>query len=291
MAIAARRVVSLSTLLTIGRVSNLPTVWTNVIAGTVLAGGAWQSGRVAAVLVAASLLYLGGMYLNDYFDRAVDARERPGRPIPAGEVSAGVVAAIGSGLLATGVAVLLPTGIAAMVIGFALVGLIIAYDRFHKGNPVSPIMMGACRMLVYFAAAAAATGDVPRPVVNAGLALLAYVAGLTYAARQESLDRVGNLWPLLVLSAPMILATPAVAREPWAVAIYLMLVGWTVFAVYHLARRPAPGAVPRAVGALIAGISLVDAALVASVGAIVPAFIAIVGFGTTIVLQKHIAGT
>ena len=291
MAIAARRVVSLSTLLTIGRVSNLPTVWTNVVAGTVLAGGAWQSGRVAAVLVAASLLYLGGMYLNDYFDRAVDARERPGRPIPAGEVSAGVVAAIGSGLLATGVAVLLPTGIAAMVIGFALVGLIIAYDRFHKGNPVSPIMMGACRMLVYFAAAAAATGDVPRPVVNAGLALLAYVAGLTYAARQESLDRVGNLWPLLVLSAPMILATPAVAREPWAVAIYLMLIGWTVFAVYHLARRPAPGAVPRAVGALIAGISLVDAALVASVGAIVPALFAIVGFGTTIVLQKHIAGT
>jgi 4-hydroxybenzoate polyprenyltransferase len=89
----------------------------------------------------------------------------------------------------------------------------------------------------------------------------------------------------------MILATPAVAREPWAVAIYLILIGWTVFAVYHLARRPAPGAVPRAVGALIAGISLVDAALVASVGAIVPALIAIVGFGTTIVLQKHIAGT
>jgi hypothetical protein len=291
MAIAARRDLSLSTLLTLGRVSNLPTVWTNVVAGTVLAGGAWQGGRLAAVLVAASLFYLGGMYLNDYFDRAIDARERPGRPIPAGDVSAGLVAAIGSGLLAAGVAVLLPTGIAATVIGLALVGLILAYDRFHKGNPVSPIMMGACRMLVYFAAAAAATGDVPGPVVSAGLALLAYVAGLTYAARQESLDRVGNLWPLLVLSVPMLLAMPAVAAEPWAIPIYLMLIGWTGFAVYRLARRSAPGAVPRAVGALIAGISLVDAAFLASVGAIVPALIAVVGFGTTVVLQKHIAGT
>jgi 4-hydroxybenzoate polyprenyltransferase len=291
MAIAARRDLSLSTLLTLGRVSNLPTVWTNVVAGTVLAGGAWQSGRVVVVLLAASLFYLGGMYLNDYFDRAIDARERPGRPIPAGDVSAGVVAAIGSGLLAAGVAVLLPTGFAATVIGLALVGLIVAYDRFHKGNPVSPIVMGACRMLVYLAAAAAITGDVPGSVVSAGLALLAYVAGLTYAARQESLDRVGNLWPLLVLSAPMILATPALAWGFWAVAIYLMLIGWTAFAVYQLARRPAPGAVPRAVGALIAGISLVDAALMASVGAVVPALIAVVGFGATIVLQKFIAGT
>jgi 4-hydroxybenzoate polyprenyltransferase len=187
--------------------------------------------------------------------------------------------------------VLLPTGLAATLIGLALVALIVAYDRFHKGNPVSPMMMGGCRMLVYFAAAAAATGDVPGSVVSAGLALLAYVAGLTYAARQESLDRVGNLWPLLVLSAPMILAMPVVAGELWAVAIYLLLIGWTGFAVHQLARRPAPGAVPRAVGALIAGISLVDAALMASVGAIVPALIAVVGFGTTVVLQKHIAGT
>jgi hypothetical protein len=291
MAIAARRDLSLSTLLTLGRVSNLPTVWTNVVAGTVLAGGAWQSGRVVVVLLAASLFYLGGMYLNDYFDRAIDARERPGRPIPAGDVSAGVVAAIGSGLLAAGVAVLMPTGFAATVIGLALVGLIVAYDRFHKGNPVSPVVMGACRMLVYLAAAAAVTGDVPGSVVSAGLALLAYVAGLTYAARQESLDRVGNLWPLLVLSAPMILATPALAGGVGAVAIYLMLIGWTAFAVYQLARRPAPGAVPRAVGALIAGISLVDAALMASVGAVVPALIAVAGFGATIVLQKFIAGT
>ena len=47
--------------------------------------------------------YVGGMYLNDFFDRDIDARERPGRPIHAGDISAGAVSAIGFGLLAVGV--------------------------------------------------------------------------------------------------------------------------------------------------------------------------------------------
>jgi 4-hydroxybenzoate polyprenyltransferase len=52
-----------------------------------------------------------------------------------------------------------------------------------------------------------------------------------------------------------------------------------------------PGAVPRAVGLLIAGISLVDATFLASIGAIQPALIAIAGFAATLLLQRHIAGT
>ena len=58
------------------------------------------------ILLAAafSLLYTGGMYLNDAFDREVDARERPERPIPSGRVRAGSVFAIGFGLLGMGIA-------------------------------------------------------------------------------------------------------------------------------------------------------------------------------------------
>src|SRR5688500_14958634 len=77
MTAASQSVVSPKTLLRLGRVSNLPTVWTNVLAATVLAGGAPQSTRTAVVLIAMSLFYVGGMYLNDYFDREIDARERP----------------------------------------------------------------------------------------------------------------------------------------------------------------------------------------------------------------------
>jgi 4-hydroxybenzoate polyprenyltransferase len=272
-------------------VSNLPTVWTNVLTGAVLAGGVWHDGRTGVVVVAMSLFYVGGMYLNDYFDRGIDARERPGRPIPAGDVAADLVVAIGFGLLAAGVALVATVGLAATVCALGLAALIVAYDLFHKGNPVAPVMMGACRMLVYLGAAAATTGGIPGFVVIASLALLAYIAGLTYAARQESLDRVGNLWPLAALSAPMIIALPAVAQGPLSAAIYVALIGWTTAATYLLARRPAPGAVPRAVAALIAGVSLVDAALIASAGASVPALLALAGFVATVLLQRYIAGT
>lgn len=291
MTAASQHTVSPTTLLRLGRVSNLPTVWTNVLAATVLAGGAPQSTRTVLVLVAMALFYVGGMYLNDYFDRAVDARERPDRPIPAGDISPGAVAAAGFAMLGVGVVLLATTGMAAAAAGLILAGLIVAYDRFHKGVSLSPVTMGLCRAFVYFGAGAAVAGGVAWPVLLAGLALTAYVAGLTYAARQESLDRVGNLWPLVLLGAPMVLALPALQQGVAAIVVYLALIGWSSYAVYLLARRPMAGAVPRAVGALIAGISLVDAAFLAGIGAMAPAFIAVAGFGATMLLQRHIAGT
>src|SRR5260370_25481493 len=99
MRTAATKPLSFATLLKLGRISNLPTVWTNVLAGTVLAGGVVQHWQTAIVLLAMSLLYVGGMYLNDYFDCAIDARERPQRPIPAGDVSAATVAVFRFGML------------------------------------------------------------------------------------------------------------------------------------------------------------------------------------------------
>jgi 4-hydroxybenzoate polyprenyltransferase len=291
MQVTSIRTPALGTLLRLGRVSNLPTVWTNVLTGTVLATGTMEGRRIGLVMLAMSLLYVGGMYLNDYFDRLVDARERPQRPIPAGEISAGLVCGFGFGMLGLGVALLAATGIAAALLGAGLALAIVIYDAFHKANPTAPVIMGLCRALVYASAAATAVGSVPLAVVLAGLALLAYVAGITYAARQESFDRVDNLWPLVILAAPMLLALPALREGVLAVAIYLALIGCAAYAVYLLAVRPMPGAVPRAVGLLIAGISLVDAALLAAAGAITPALAAVLGFPATLILQKHIPGT
>ena len=74
--------------LRLGRVSNLPTVWTNVVAGAVLSGAAPRAATLVALAAALSAFYVGGMYLNDGFDRDIDARERPERPIPSRLVSA-----------------------------------------------------------------------------------------------------------------------------------------------------------------------------------------------------------
>ena len=88
-----------STLLRLGRISNLPTVWTNVLASSVISGGA-RADQLGLLLAAMTAFYIGGMYLNDFFDRAVDARDRPGRPIDAGEITASAVSIVGFGLLA-----------------------------------------------------------------------------------------------------------------------------------------------------------------------------------------------
>lgn len=136
MRMTAQRPLSLTVLLTLGRVSNLPTVWTNVLTGAVLAGGPWQGRQIGVVLVAMSLFYIGGMYLNDYFDRGIDARERPGRPIPAGDIAADFVAVIGFGMVASGVLLLGALGLAAAICGVALAALIVTYNLFHKGLPL-----------------------------------------------------------------------------------------------------------------------------------------------------------
>jgi 4-hydroxybenzoate polyprenyltransferase len=291
MAITAHSSLSPATHLKLGRVSNLPTVWTNVLAGTILGGGNAGGVRTLLVGLAMSLFYVGGMYLNDYCDRHIDARERPERPIPRGEIPQTTVAVIGFALLVVGLALMAGFGVAAAVASLALAAAIVAYDWFHKGNPVAPLVMGLCRGLVYCAAGAAAAGGFSGMPGIAAVALVAYTAGLTYAARQESLGTVGNLWPLLLLAAPMIVTFPAVQHGLVGIAVYVALIANAGVALYLLARRPVTKSVPYAVGLLIAGLSLIDASFLASAGAITASAVAVGGFAATLVLQRYVAGT
>jgi 4-hydroxybenzoate polyprenyltransferase len=255
-----------------------------------LAGGTWQHPRIAVVLLAMSLFYEGGMFLNDYFDRHIDARDRPERPIPTGAIAPATVVAIGSALIAAGLALLATLNLPAAGLGVLLAAAVVAYDWHHKGNLFAPLLMGLCRALVYGIAAAAAIGSVSGAVTIAGIGLLAYVAGLSYAAWQERLDRPRNLWPLPLLAVPLLLAAPALQQGAIAIAIYASLIGAVGWSLYLLMTRP-PGGVPRAVGLLIAAISLVDAAFIAGVGAVGPALVAVAGFFATLCAQRYVSGT
>src|SRR4029079_4213936 len=125
------------TALKLGRVSNLPTVWTNVIAGVVLGGAEPTFEIVAIVGIACSLLYVAGMYLNDALDSVWDASHRPERPIPSGEVAAPTVFRLGFGMMAAALVLLLvgPGGVRTLVAGLVLAALILLYDVSHKKNP------------------------------------------------------------------------------------------------------------------------------------------------------------
>ena len=80
---------------------NVVTAVADVLAGYAV-GPCEQPGTVVAA-DANRLLYAGGVVLNDFFDRELDAVERPERPIPSGRVPAKQAAAPGTALLAGGV--------------------------------------------------------------------------------------------------------------------------------------------------------------------------------------------
>jgi len=279
-------------------VSNLPTVWTNVLAGVALTG-VWVAPAPQAFLaLALSLFYIGGMYLNDAFDREIDARERPERPIPSGRVQATTVFATGYGLLAAGLAALAveiawtrqggysPT----IAAGICLAGVIIFYDARHKANPWSPLLMGLCRVLVYVTAAFAVAGHLGAAVAIGAVVLLSYLIGLTYAAKQESLAEVRNLWPLLFLAAPFVYGIPALTGGGAGAALYLGFLAWVGYAVWLLVR-PGRANFPRAVVSFIAGISLLDGLLMARAGRPDAAAWGVAGFGLTLLLQRYVRGT
>src|SRR5437879_12914329 len=106
MSVTAVQMPSLSTLLRLGRISNVPTVWTNVLAGSVIAGGGLHPAQIALILIAMTAFYVGGMYLNDVFYRAIDSRDRPRRPIHGGAIRGATVSSVRFGLVGTGSVVL-----------------------------------------------------------------------------------------------------------------------------------------------------------------------------------------
>jgi len=285
-------------MLRLGRVSNLPTVWSNVLTGVAVAEGSLLDGRVALLLVVVSLFYTAGMFLNDAFDRRIDAVERPERPIPAGQIAASTVFSAGFAMLAAALGLLAwcgfgfaeGTGGKPLGFGLALAAAIVLYDSFHKNNPLSPLVMGVCRMLVYLLAGFALAQEPPAALLWMSLCLCAYIIGLTLIAKQENLGQVRNLWPLLLLAAPVGYAGPS-AAEHGGVTLWLALfIIWLGYALYRLQRRRA-GDVPRAVSSLIAGISLLDAVLISTTSSPDLAWLAGIAFLLTMFLQRFIAGT
>lgn len=280
-----------STLLRLGRVSNLPTVWTDVIAAAAIAGGG-QLDALGLVVPAMTSFYVGGMYLNDFFDRGIDARERPGRPIAAGEIGAAAVACIGFVLLTLGILLMAAFGPAAAASGGLLAAAIIAYDLWHRGNPLSPVVMGLCRALVYVGTGIAVAGELTSLVVLGGAVLACHVAGLTYAAKQEHLNRIGSLWPLVMLAVPFAAAIGVGAGE-WTVAFALVLLfAADAAAIDQLVWWPAPGAVGRAVSGLIAAICIVDAVAAGwAGGSAALVVLCAVGYVLTRAAQQAVPGT
>ncbi|MEZ5931240.1 MAG: UbiA family prenyltransferase [Alphaproteobacteria bacterium] len=289
---------SLATTLKLGRVSNLPTVWTNGLTGLVLGGGVLLDPRTLPLLVALSLFYVGGMYLNDAFDVEIDREERPDRPIPSGLIDQRTVMNAGIMMFIVGLCLLLWIGFVAAdgtggfpsVAGLVLVTAITVYDWHHKGNPFGPYVMGVCRMMVYVTAGLCFLVPPSAWLLLAAVLLFSYLIGLTAIARQETQKEVDSLWPLLLLAPPLIYGLAFIGSNPTSALAFVLLLGVVGLAIWMLRRR-LPGDIGLAVSVLIAGICVLDAVFLASAGEIVLAWWAIAAFVLTLMLQRFIPGT
>ncbi len=272
--------------LVLARISNLPTVVTNVMAGIALAGGGWDQ-RMLSLTAAMSMLYTAGMYLNDVCDYAADQRERPGRPLVQGLVTRRAAAGVAIVLFVLGSLCLAMVSTAALIAGIVLIGFIAAYNAWHKTNPGAPFLMAVCRALVYVTVGLAA-GSEWDPRVPAVVALvMLYVIGLTVIARRGGHAAPPRCWPIALL---LLLPVPWFLSEGdglwmWAAALFLGL--WVLWSVL-LVRRLKVG---RGIMQLIAGIALLDVLILLMMQQQGMAVVAVGLFGVTLFWQRYVSGT
>ncbi|MGO8836521.1 MAG: UbiA family prenyltransferase [Limisphaerales bacterium] len=276
----------LRALLALSRVSHLPTVWSNCLAGWWL-GGHGNFARLPLLFLGVSALYTGGMFLNDAFDADFDRQRRAERPIPSGAISLSAVWRWGLGWLGLGALCLTAVGKTTGVLTVVLLLCIIIYDATHKAVTASPWLMGMCRFWVYVIAGSAGAWGVNGEPIWCGVALALYVAGLGYLAQHEGSRERVPYWPLTMLVAPMVLALLLNSGESRAPALWLSLVLalWTARCIRTIFQAVTVS-VAHMVSGLLAGIVFVDWLAVAPV---CPQWLSITFmalFGATLLLQR-----
>jgi 4-hydroxybenzoate polyprenyltransferase len=249
------------------RPANVVTAVADVLAGYAVAGRT-NHPALPWLLGATVCLYAGGVVLNDFFDRAVDAVERPERPIPSGRVAASSAALLGGALLVAGVAAAAQGTAAAAIVAAVIAVLVVAYDARMKRYAIAgPLNMGLCRgfnlLLGVAAVPAALAGRWP-------IALIAvvYITAVTVVSRGEvhGGTRSGATFALVALSGVLVaLAVVALAagrvEQVVAFALLALLAYRVLPPFWHVRSDPSAAVIRRAVKAGVLSLVLVDAAI------------------------------
>jgi len=289
----------IKTLATLGRISNLPTVWTNILTATIVVQSSTSPQenlsspdiyQILIVLVALSFMYIAGMFLNDAFDIDWDKKNNNMRPIVRGEISLKSVWIIGCLLLLLSLCLILsqnnkPASIAAI----ALIGAIILYNALHKKFPAAAFIMGFTRFGVYIISALL-LAKLNTTLIIIASALLLYITGVTYLARQEQINTNTRRWPLILLSTPVLFTIAYSYTIPLYWVLTIIYSAWIFIQIKTKIFSTAPD-VRAGIGGLLAAIPLVDGLYLASVNALAPSIICILVFLLVPLLHKIISGT
>jgi len=262
------------------RPPNLFTVPGDPLVGFLLAGAAVTTDvnyyLVIPCIAASLLLYISGLFFNDYFDREEDARDRPTRPIPSGRVKAGSVLAVAVVLMLIAIIAASLAGLYCAFAAGALAVLILLYSIGGKCVPViGPLNMGLCRGLsLLLGAAAVLQVDVfgSSVIVIAALGITFYIAAVTRIAAKETEETDKRDVPvsLMILIA---LFFAGIYIEGWPIKLPLfgasLVTAFAAFAWIMInsirVAAASPEALQKIIGNLIRGLLLIEAGLAVTV--------------------------
>lgn len=286
--------------LRLGRASTLPTVWANVFTGIALATSHSSPANVTTIIfaiVAMTLAYLSGTFLNDVFDLEFDKNQRNKRPIANGEIRLKSVAIIAFVFVLLSVSAMMfgahSSGQPATQTLFStltLMGCIVLYNAWHKNNPISPIIMGSCRAMVYITCALLVSNSLPAPVLIAAALIGIYVIGLTYTDKQNQAEELRTVLPLFALSIPLGCAAYLAWYNPLATMPFLLLLASVLCAVYLMNSRR-PGDVAMATIMLTSAMALLDSILLFAHGFPALAWAALGCWFLSTIIQTQVART
>jgi 4-hydroxybenzoate polyprenyltransferase len=265
------------------RLPNVFTAAADSLAGWLLVGGSLaQSQRWLPLVLASMAIYAAGIALNDWFDYAVDLQERPGRPLPSGEVSRRFAAGLGAALLLAGPALAAQSGsIVSLGVATLLSACVLTYDAGLKRTWLGPQVMGACRGLNLLLGMSQAP-DLGGPVAWLAAASFAvFVAGVTWISRSETTSgQTTGIAAGLALEELGILGLLAAALQPRAFPsprtdspivgleglLVLLLAALAVsLAAARAIREPVPTRIQKAVKTGVLALVWLDVGLVMSV--------------------------
>jgi 4-hydroxybenzoate polyprenyltransferase len=242
-----------------------------------------HAGTLLLLVAASTLLYAGGVVLNDVCDVDLDRNERPDRPIPSGRILLRTATGLAGLLLGLGVLLtwLVPLcggsahgGVLEQcrpgLIGTLLAGCIVLYDTYLKRTWLGPVGMGACRSLNVLLGMSVLVGPFHAEHWLVAGAIGTYIMGLTWLARNEAeeSDRRQLLAAALVMLAGigLLAGLPQMSSrllenkpEHWYLLMTLLgaMIGWRcVWAVIE----PTPVRVQIAVANGIMSLVILDAA-------------------------------
>jgi 4-hydroxybenzoate polyprenyltransferase len=270
------------------RLPNHATAVADVLAGYLIVSQTraidWPAPALWWAILASLGFYAAGMVLNDVFDLALDREERPGRPLPSGQIGVRTAAAAGNLLMAVGSAAACATAFAARSPWPALVGALLTaavwiYNRHAKATSLGPLVMGSCRSLNWLLGMAAAGGPHRAHEWLLPIGMGVYVMGITVYARDEAEESRAET--LAAGTIIMLIGLATAGLSPWLAAragdtgawltgakLSNWLVLWGMLSASVLLRAvlgifdPTSGRVQQSVGNAIMAIITLDAVLV-----------------------------